>query len=74
MPVHTDEVRIGVLGAARITPASLIRPARDNVRAAVVTVAARDRDHAERFARRHDVPTVHDSYQALLDDPAVDAV
>jgi predicted dehydrogenase len=41
---------------------------------AVVGVAARDRDRAERFAKKHKIPTAHDSYEALLADPNVDAV
>ena len=40
----------------------------------VVAVAARDRARAEKFARKHGIPTVHDSYEALLADPTIDAV
>jgi predicted dehydrogenase len=40
----------------------------------VVAVAARDRARAEAFARRHHIPRVHDSYEALLADPEIDAV
>jgi len=67
-------VKIGVLGAARIAPAALLRPARlvDDVE--VTAVAARDRGRAEGFATRHVVPTVHDSYADLLADPSLDAV
>jgi predicted dehydrogenase len=69
-----EPLRIGTLGAARITPPALVRPAAHRSDAVVVAVAARDRARAERFAARHGIPTVHDSYQALLDDPAVEAV
>jgi predicted dehydrogenase len=41
---------------------------------AVVAVAARDRDRAAAYAARYDIPVVHDDYDAVLDDPAVDAV
>src|SRR6202043_2465089 len=37
-------------------------------------VAARDRSRAEAFAARYSVPTIHDSYEALLADPSLDAV
>jgi predicted dehydrogenase len=69
-----EPLRIGTLGAARITPNALIRPARTRPDVEVVAVAARDRGRAEKFARKHDIPTVHDSYEALIADPGVDAV
>ncbi len=69
-----DELRIGTLGAARITPSALVRPARQVPEAAVVAVAARDPQRARKFAAKHGIPTVHESYDALLADPAVDAV
>jgi predicted dehydrogenase len=69
-----EPLRIGTLGAARITPGALVRPAARRGDAVVVAVAARDRQKAERFAGKHKIPTVHDSYRALLDDPEVEAV
>jgi predicted dehydrogenase len=70
----TDHVRIGILGAARIAPGAVIKPARTAPAAEVVAVAARSRDRAQSFADEHGIPRVHGSYQELLDDPAVDAV
>jgi len=67
-------VRIGILGAARIAPAALVKPARAVDGVEVAAVAARDRRRAEAFASRHAVPTVHDSYADLVADPALDAV
>jgi predicted dehydrogenase len=69
-----DEVRIGVLGAAKVTPKSLLKPARQVPQARVVAVAARDQARARAYAAKHGIPHVHASYQALLADPAVDAV
>ena len=69
-----SSVRIGVLGAARITPAALVKPARASAEAEVVAVAARDRARADAFAHKHRIPRVFDSYAALLADPDVDAV
>ncbi|KAJ6150918.1 hypothetical protein N7470_007512 [Penicillium chermesinum] len=40
----------------------------------VAAVAARDRDRAASYAKKHDIPIVHASYQALLNDPSIDAV
>ncbi len=56
-------------------PAPSIRPGgQASPRSTVVAVAARDRDRAERFAKKHNIPTAHDSYEALVADPDVDAV
>ena len=67
-------LRIGVLGAARIAPNALIRPAREVPEVAVTAVAARDPARAKTFAARHDIPVVHDGYAGLVTDPDVDAV
>lgn len=67
-------IRIGVLGAARIAPAAVIRPAAGMVDADVVAVAARQQDRARRFADRHHVLRAYGSYAELLADPVVDAV
>ncbi len=67
-------MRIGVLGAANIAPMALIRPARLVPEAHVAAVAARDPSKARRFASRHGIPRVHDSYQQLVDDPELDAI
>jgi predicted dehydrogenase len=67
-------VRIGILGAARIAPAAAVKPARNSAEAEVVAVAARDRSRADAFASKHGIPTVHDSYAALLADPGIDAI
>ncbi len=69
-----DRLRVGTLGAARITPAALIKPARLVPEVAVTAVAARDPARARQFAARHGIPVVHDSYKALVADPDVDAI
>ena len=69
-----DRLRVGTLGAARITPAALIKPARLMPEVTVTAVAARDPERARRFAAQHGIATVHGSYEELLADPDVDAV
>jgi predicted dehydrogenase len=69
-----DIVRIGVLGAARIAPAALIKPARQVPDATVAAIAARDPGRARAFAATHAIPTVHPDYERLLADPDLDAV
>lgn len=66
--------RIGVLGAARIAPAALIKPARQVEGAVVAAIAARDPLRARAFAAKHGIETVHPSYEALVEDPTLDAV
>jgi predicted dehydrogenase len=67
-------VQIGVLGAARIAPPALIKPAKANADVVVAAVAARDVSRARAFAGKHDIARVHDSYEALIADPDLDAV
>ncbi len=70
----SEHVRIGILGAARIAPLALVDPARDNDDVVVAAVAARDVARARAFADKHGVGRVHDSYEALIADPDIDAV
>jgi predicted dehydrogenase len=67
-------LRIGVLGAARIAPMALVRPAAAMDGVEVVAVAARDEARARRFANRHGVPRVLADYDAVVDDGEIDAV
>ena len=67
-------IRIGTLGASRIAPAALINPARKNQQVEVAAVAARDRARAEKYAQKHGIAQVHDSYEALIADPTLDAI
>jgi len=69
-----ERLRIGTLGAARITPPALLRPARKLAEVEVVAVAARDEARARRFASKHDIPRVLPSYEALIADPEIDAI
>ncbi len=70
----SEPLRFGILGAAKITPAALVRPALDVPGVRVVAVAARDGRRARRFAKKHGIPTVHADYAALLADPDIDAI
>ncbi|HTD50007.1 MAG TPA: Gfo/Idh/MocA family oxidoreductase, partial [Acidimicrobiia bacterium] len=67
-------LRIGILGAARIAPSAVIKPARNVDEAAIHAVAARDRTRAQSFASKHGIPKVHDTYAALVADPDLDAI
>lgn len=66
-------LRLGVLGAARISETSIVIPSR-LTGTRLVAVAARDRDRAEAFAARHGVERVLDSYAEVVADPEVEAI
>jgi predicted dehydrogenase len=67
-------LRIGILGAARIAPLALIKPAKGNVEVVVAAVAARDAARAQAFAAKHGIARVHESYETLIADPDLDAI
>lgn len=63
-----------MLGAARIAPAALMKPAAVVDGVGVAAVAARDPQRARRFAAKFGVPKVHESYAGLIGDDELDAV
>ena len=67
-------IRIGILGASVHAPTTLITPARGNPEVVVAAVASRDNSRATTFAAEHGIARVHDSYEALIADPDLDAV
>lgn len=69
-----QRLRFGILGAARIAPNALIKPARAVNDVQVTAVAARDLNKARRFAQAHNIPRVLDSYDALVNDADIDAI
>ena len=68
-----EPLRIGVLGAARISEHAIALPA-ELTGTRLVAVAARDSARAQSFARQHGVERVVDSYEALVEDPEVEAI
>lgn len=72
-PLRSGPLRIGILGAARITEQSLVDPAKATGDRLVV-VAARDPRRAEAFAADHGVERVVTSYADVLADPEVEIV
>lgn len=73
-PKKEDALRMGVLGAARITPIAIINPALTHPDLVVEGVAARDRKRAQEFAKKHGIKRVFGGYQEMIDDPAIDVV
>lgn len=69
----TKPLRIGVLGAANIARA-FVAGCAPSQRVHVAAVASRDGAKARAFAQETGVPRTHDTYEALLADPDIDAV
>lgn len=74
MPRDPATLNIGLIGAARVAPYAIVEPARNVARTRLVAIAARDVQRASAFAKAHDIPKVHDSYDALMSDPDIDLV
>src|SRR5207244_962995 len=69
----TKKVRWGILGAAKINNLvlpSMARAANAELRA----IASRSLDKAQAAAKAGNIPVAHGSYEALLDDPNIDAI
>ncbi|NEA33881.1 Gfo/Idh/MocA family oxidoreductase [Streptomyces sp. SID13031] len=62
-------LEIGLIGATGIAERTLLQQG-----ARIRAVAASDPVRAKEYANRHEIPVVHESYSALLADPAIDAV
>ena len=64
-------LRIGTLGAARITPKALLAPAREAAFCRVDVVAARDASRADDFAKKHEeeklIPIVQKTWKKMTD-------
>ena len=71
--MSSTPVRFGFLSTARINR-RLLEAAEKSALAEVVAVASRDADRAGAYAVEHGIARAHGSYEALLEDPEVDAV
>ncbi|HKR99758.1 MAG TPA: Gfo/Idh/MocA family oxidoreductase [Candidatus Dormibacteraeota bacterium] len=69
-----ERLRLGVLGASWIADRALIPAMQAAEHADATAIASREPERARLMARRHGVPRVHESYEALLSDPEIDAV
>ncbi len=67
-------IRFGVLSTARIGVEKVIPAMQRGRQTEVVAIASRSADKARAVAERLGIPRWHGSYDALLADPAVDAV
>jgi len=68
-----EPLRLGILGAARVSSLSIADPAHATG-ARLVAVAARNRERAHEFADRHRVEQVAASYLDVINNPEVEAI
>ncbi|KAH7370172.1 hypothetical protein BKA65DRAFT_444993 [Rhexocercosporidium sp. MPI-PUGE-AT-0058] len=73
-PKSANALRFGILGTPWIGSVGLITPAKSHSDVIIAAVGSRDIDRAKAYAKKFDIPNVHGSYQALLDDPTIDAI
>lgn len=62
-PKQDDAIKFGILGAANIADMGFITPAKTHPEIIVYAIAARDKDRAVAYAKKHGIPEVRDSYQ-----------
>jgi len=68
-----DSVRWGILSTADINR-KVIPGAKASPKVDLVAVASRTQERADEYAREWQIPRAHGSYEALLDDPSIEAV
>jgi len=68
-----EPLRIGILGAARITENALVIPAQLTGQH-LVAIAARSRDRAAEQASQYGIERVLDSYRDVVEDPDIDVI
>ncbi len=69
-----DIVRYGVLSTAQIALTRHLPAAQALDNSAIVAISSRDQARAEECAAAHGIAKAYGSYQALLDDPDIDAI
>ncbi|MBX6723428.1 MAG: Gfo/Idh/MocA family oxidoreductase [Dactylosporangium sp.] len=72
-PGAAPPLRWGILGAGFIA-GKFVNAVTKHTRSVVAAVGSRSAEKAAAFAAKHAIPTAHGSYQALVDDPSVEAV
>jgi predicted dehydrogenase len=68
-----EPVRWGILSTARINRA-IVPPLQESPESELLAVASRTQERADGYAAERGIPRAYGSYEALLDDPDVEAV
>ncbi|KAI9060639.1 NAD-P-binding protein [Trametes sanguinea] len=70
-------IRFGILGAARIGPNALLKPAQSHPEVTITAVACRDAAKGARYAKQWNIPKTYSgttAYHELIADPEIDVV
>lgn len=70
----SNPVRWGVLGCARVFERRMVPGFTSAPNAELIAVASRTEDKAKATAEKHGIPRAYGSYEALLEDPELDAI
>jgi predicted dehydrogenase len=70
----SKKIRWGILGAANIAVKKVIPAMQRGEFCEITAIASRDREKAERAAAALNIPKFYASYEALLNDPEIEAV
>jgi len=72
--IAKQQLNWGILGCARIAERALIPAFREARNARLFGIAARDKARAREWAEKYAIQNFYADYQALLDNPEIDAV
>lgn len=72
-PMSAPPLRWGIMGTGWIAD-QFTRSVRAQTRQVIAAVGSRGAEGASRFAARHDIPTAHGSYEALVADDSLDVI
>ena len=70
----TDRIKWGVLGNALIARKCVIPAIQHSCNGRVQALATRTPAHALKVVEKFEIPQVYDTYDAIIEDPAIDAV
>ena len=71
LPLHLELITTLTL---QISPLAIINPALSHAEVIITSIAARSESTARAYAKKHKIPNVHPTYDALITDPSLDAV
>jgi len=67
-------IRIGILGAAKIAPKAIIKPAQNREDCKVIAVASRSLERAQNYAKQYDIPVSLSGYEPLIEREDIDLI
>ncbi len=69
-----EKIKIGVLGVSNHLLKRIILPLNNIANGCIYAIASRNEENSEQFAKQFGIPKFYGSYDALLDDPDINAV